>query len=501
MVGLYGREKIYSTVDEITAENVVSELNEALALHFLNMEQEDYLYWYRRGRQPILERTKVVREEINNKVVENVAGEITAFKNGFFLTNPCNYISRKDDETISEKVKDLNEYLYLSGKHDVDNNIVDWFHTVGVGVCYIASSDEEGVPVKAYSLDPRDAFVVYSRQVGNEPLFGVNITVTSRVKKRTNETIRLMFDVITKTKIFHVSGGVTCRIVTYERPIMGTAIAVESVEANPLGEIPIIEYTYDRNRMSAFESVIPLLDAINNVQSNRLDGIEQFIQSLMVFYNCTLGDDEDGNPLSPAYIREQGAIFLKSVGQDKADLKILTEQLDQQQTQTLVEDLMKQVCDIAGIPFTAMMSSSSDNVGATYLRQGWASADTYARNTEDLFKESNRRFDRIFLKILRLKNMSTLEPSDIELQFTRGEMDNLLVKTQGALNLKQLGLSPEIVLARSGVSYDPVGDVAKSKKYIDAAFGVTAQPTPNENMIAQDENNRVEEREELRGEM
>ena len=162
---------------------------------------------------------------------------------------------------------------------------------------------------------------------------------------------------------------------------------------------------------------------------------------------------------------------------------------------------MKQVCDIAGIPFTAMMSSSSDNVGATYLRQGWASADTYARNTEDLFKESNRRFDRIFLKILRLKNMSTLEPSDIELQFTRGEMDNLLVKTQGALNLKQLGLSPEIVLSRSGVSYDPVGDVAKSKKYIDAAFGSTARPTPNENMIAQDENNRVEEREELRGEM
>lgn len=53
--------------------------------------------------------------------------------------------------------------------------------------------------------------------------------------------------------------------------------------------------------MGAFESVVPLLDAINNVQSNRLDGIEQFIQSLMVFYNCTLGEDEDGKQITPLW--------------------------------------------------------------------------------------------------------------------------------------------------------------------------------------------------------
>ena len=57
-------------------------------------------------------------------------------------------------------------------------------------------------------------------------------------------------------------------------------------------------------------------------------------------------------------------------------------------------------------------------------------------------------------------------------------MDNLLVKTQGALNLKQLGLSPEIVLARSGVSNDPVGDIANSRKYIDKIWGVEEIDTP-----------------------
>jgi hypothetical protein len=56
-------------------------------------------------------------------------------------------------------------------------------------------------------------------------------------------------------------------------------------------------------------------------------------------------------------------------------------------------------------------------------------------------------------------------------------MDNLLVKTQGALNLKQLGLAPEIVLARSGVSNDPEGDIAKSKNYIEQAFATETKGT------------------------
>jgi hypothetical protein len=93
-----------------------------------------------------------------------------------------------------------------------------------------------------------------------------------------------------------------------------------------------------------------------------------------------------------------------------------------------------------------------------------------------LFKKSNRRFDKIFLKILETKNLiKGIKVSDIDIKFTRNEMDNLLVKTQGALNLKQLGLAPEIVLARSGVSIDPEGDIALSKKYIDVAFGNTEE--------------------------
>ena len=109
-------------------------------------------------------------------------------------------------------------------------------------------------------------------------------------------------------------------------------------------------------------------------------------------------------------------------------------------------------------------------------RDGWYQADTYARNTEDLFKVSNRRFDRIFTKILRMKGIVDIGLADFELQFTRNETANLLVKTQAALNLKNLGFSPELAFGKSGVSSDPVADVALCKEYIDRMWGTAQQP-------------------------
>ena len=53
-------------------------------------------------------------------------------------------------------------------------------------------------------------------------------------------------------------------------------------------EIPIIEYPINSARLGAFEIVLSVLDAINTVQSNRLDGIEQFVQSLIVLINSEI---------------------------------------------------------------------------------------------------------------------------------------------------------------------------------------------------------------------
>lgn len=459
---LSGRFNIYTNLQALTAENVIAEVTNSLSRHNLNMLAIEYLYWYRRGLQPILDKEKEVRPEINHIIVENHADEIVAFKNGYFLTQPAFYISRDKSEEVTEKVKKLNEYLYLSGKLQADNKVVDWFHTCGTGVCYIQAVDDPDAPVRAYSLDPRAAYVVYDLTPAHNPVYAVNMVSAGDEKT-------VLFDVYTKDTVFRLAGGYTGEITTImPNDTMAVPTDIISIMPNPIGAVPMVEYHYNSVNMGAFESVITLLDGINEVMSNRIDGVDQFIQSLAVAVNCQFEDGTTAND-----IRQAGMIVLKSIGENKADFKILSEQLNQTETQVLVDYLYQQVLTICGMPSTTKGGTSTSDTGAAVLyRDGWYQADTVARNTEDLFKEANRRFDEIFISILNKKTDLGIKLQDFELQFVRNETANLLVKTQGALNLKELGLSPEIALAKSGVSNDPVADVNNSKDYIKAKWGI-----------------------------
>ena len=466
---LFGRRQIFSTVDELTEDNIIYEVNSALSYHVQNLLEEDYLYWYRRGLQPILNRTKEVRPEINNKVTENHADEIVSFKNGYFLTQPAFYVSRKEDEEVSEKVEELNEYLYESGKQVADNQIVDWFHTVGKGVLYVKPGEDDEPPVVAYALDPRSAFVVYSLEPGNKPVMGIN-TVVSEGKVRV--------DAFTKDKVFKLSGIELGTMMTDNHNYTVTVTAIDEVKSNVLGEIPIIEYQYNSVNMGAFESVIPLLNAVNNVMSNRMDGVEQFIQSLVVATNVDLEEGVTAND-----IRQAGMIVLKSINDNKADFKILSEQLNQSETQVLVDYLYQQILTICGMPnSTKGKYSTSDTGTAVLARDGWYQADTVARNTEDLFIKANKQFDKILIKILKQKKLLDIDINDFKLQFVRNETVHIQSKAQALSTLLGAGVSPELSFGWSGVSNDPVSDVARSEKYLKMIWG---DPDFNEKVIEQ----------------
>ncbi len=480
---LYGRLPIFTTVERLDPsrpEEIIAEVNEALSIHVTNLIAMDYLYWYRRGATPIYGKTKEVRPEINHKISMNVYSSIVDFKDGYFLAAPAFYTSRKEDEEINEKVKQLNEYLYVSGKQQADNEIVDWFHTVGKGDLFIKANDDPDVPYKAYSLDPRTAFVVRSLEAGNSVVYGVHV-VTKNGK--------LTLDVWDENYVYRLYGTVTGRLATPEPDYVCTASSIESIEPNPLGAIPIIEYQYNSVGMSAAESVIPLLDAINDIQSGRLDSIDQFVQSLLIFYNCELGEDENGDAITTQYVREAGALFLKSIGENKADVKELSSVLDQSQTQVLVDDLYQQALRICGMPDTTKGGTSTSDTGlAVELRDGWAIAATHARNCEDLFKKSNKEFDRIVVNLLKGKGILDINLNDFELNFTRNEVQGVQSKAQALNTLLQSGLHPIIALQKCGLSADPVSDYEASKGYMRLRWGDPEEPAaqPDTEIVEED---------------
>ncbi len=454
-IALYGRKKIFTSVEEVTADNVIDVVNNAISFHIVNLQEEEYLYWYRRGLQPILNRTREVRPELVKKVVVNNANQVVTFKNGYFMTSPASYSARSEEAT--EKVKLFNDYCIAAEKAIADNEIIDWFHTVGLGVLYLEPDREERErsPFHTYCLDPRSAFDVYSYKPGQEAVIGINVVISGQ---------KTLFDVYTKNYKFLLSGGASgLKVMPDGRPLIGTATAIESIEPNVIGEIPIIEYQYDINRMSAFEAAIPICDEINEMQSRLAEGVEGNIQQLAIAWNCNFDDGTTAND-----IRERGMLVLRSTGDNKADFRLVESKLSQAETQTNIDALYEQLLDKTGLPsISRNEGGSSDNGSAVYLKSGYTIADTNRRNTEDFWRKSDKQFRKVALKILQLRFSDfTLEPEDFNLEIEPPTMSNLLIKTQSALNMRTLGLAPQIWLERSGLSNDPIADIELSKDYI-----------------------------------
>lgn len=453
---MFGRRDIYTTYDYVDESNVIMAVNAAISYHLANYEEEDYLYWRRRGMSPVLIREKQRNEFICNKVIENHPDEICNFKDGFMLPQPAFCVARNEEK--QEAVNKLNEYNYRSGKNTADNKVVDWFHMVGKGVLLVQPTEDTDKPYEVFALDPRSAFVVYSMRPGNAPVMGVNMVMAEG---------RVRFDVFTKNAVYRISGGEIGPMMTTIPFEQATAVYLDAVEPNWLGEVPMIEYRYNSVNMGAFEGVLTICTALDKISSNRLDGIEQFIQSLIVTYNCEFDDG-----VGAADIRRMGIVPLKSTADSHADIKILSEELNQSQTQTLADHLYDQMLTICMMPSNRKGGASTSDTGAASLyRDGWVQAETCASNCQDLFRESNRQFDKIVCKILKDKGLLDLEPDDFQLVFNRTEMANIQSKAQSLNTLLASGMAPELAFAKSGVSNDPGADVKMSEKYLKMIWG------------------------------
>ena len=442
---LFGRIEITTSVDAITHDNVVEVLTKALGIHSINSMQIDYLWKYMRGQQPILLRKKQIRPEICNKIVENHAAEITQFTSGYFLGEPVTYVRRGERHGTSKEISLLNDYMFYEDKSSHDKDMSTWMAVCGVGYRMVLPDrntfEQDYAPFEIDTPDPRYTFVVYHSGFGHKRMMGVR----QIFREIAPDNVKMICSVYTETMYYEIEDGVIKR----EEPHM-------------LGDIPIFEYRLNMARMGSFEAAIPLLDGINTIMSNRVDGVEQFVQSFLKFVNC----DVDTEGLTK--LRELGAICIKSAQGMNSDVDIISHELNQEQTQTLIDYLYEQVLTICGMPTTTKGGTSTSDTGmAVLLRDGWTQCEARARDTELLFKRSEKLFLRTVLKIIRETQPDfNLNLSEVECKFTRRQHDNLLTKTQALTQMLQAGLSPEVAIATSGLFNDPMDVTAQSAEYL-----------------------------------
>lgn len=437
----FGRKVIFTDVTEINDNNVVEVLRKAFTTHVRNKIAMEYLYAYYKGNQPILERKKEVRPEICNKVVENRANEIVSFKVGYLMGEPVQYVSRGEDEAVSKKISILNGFMASEDKAAKDKELADWSHICGTAYRMVlpdgaANVEEDEAPFEVYTLDPRYCFVVRFNGLGSPVVMGVKYVTLSNGDQ--------IFSCYTDNHYFEINS--TWNIIRSE--------------SQPLG-IPIVEYPLNAARLGAFEIVLPLLDAINNVDSNRMDGIEQFIQALMLFHNVDISKEDF------AKLRQEGGLKFKDIDpQFKGEVKYLIAELNQGQTQTLIDHLYDTVLTICGMPNRNGGSSTSDTGSAVIMRDGWSAAEARAKDTELMFKKSEKEFLKLVLRICDNMGGLELKMSSIEIRFTRRNYENISEKANVlTAMLNNPKIAPQLAFTHCGMFIDPEMAWSMSKKY------------------------------------
>lgn len=448
----FGREVLYTNETVIDEKNIVKDLNKRMSSHRQNATEIDYLYNYYMGNQPVLYRLKPVRPEINNKIVQNIAYYVVETKASDIAGEPIQYVLRGTEERKSQEIADLNNLMDAEDKSYFDISLARWRSICGTAYRYIGNDehksllDETEFYLNVY--DPRDTAVVYYS----------DDTVAYSFHQTEDSEGKTIYTAYTNAQWFKIQNN-----------------EVIDSGLNGFRGNPIIEYPNNEGRLSDIEVTISLSDAINEMAANRQDGIEQFVQSFVKFVNCEMDAEKF------AQLRSQGAFIVKSNnGDNKADVDIMSSELNQTESQVAMDDLFNKLLIIQGLASRSSDAGLNTTKGAVELRNGHYDSEKRAELSEPIFKKAEKQFLRLVLNRLRITRGSTLNLSDIEVKISRSKMDNMLTKAETLQMLLSSGIYPERAIKSVGFFADPEQVAIESKARMDILYPTEEKETPVE---------------------
>lgn len=458
----YGRQVIFTRQRQITKNNIIEELNKALVIHEQNAIEIEYLDRYYRGDQPILYRQKVNRPEINNKIAVNLAYELVERKTAEMCAEPIQYVLRGTDNHKSEEITQLNITMDSESKQECDIDIHRWRSICGTGYRFIGNDDGQGQLLDESdfylsSENPMYTFVVYYSN--GRPAFSCQIGE--------DENGADIYYVFTDNEWFDIRND-----------------KIYASGTNGNRAIPVIEYPNNARRLSDIEMTIAITDAINVLTSDRINGVEQFVSAWVKFVNCEIDIDTFRK------MRQEGALVVKSNnGSDnKADVDVMTSELNQTEGQVVFTDLFERFLSIQGLA-NRQGNTGGDTGSAVELRNGHYDAGLRTAINEPILKKSERMALRLILNRLRINKGFTLMPSDVEIHINHNKLDNMLVKAEVLEILLRCGINYKRAVKTIDMFSDPEQVTLESAKRMEMLFPEEQPTTATPNNNNDDKNN------------
>ena len=131
-----------------------------------------------------------------------------------------------------------------------------------------------------------------------------------------------------------------------------------------------------------------------------------------------------------------------------------------------MDHLYDTVLTICGMPNRNGGSSTSDTGSAVIMRDGWSSAEARAKDTELMFKLSEKEFLKKVLRVCNDLSDLELKLSSVEIRFTRRNYENIGEKANVLTTLlNNSKIAPQLAFIHCGMFSDPQLAYRMSEEY------------------------------------
>ena len=451
-IELLGRKRIYTDVDRITYDNVISVLQDAVLLHNQNASSMAYLLKYEKGIQP-LKRKKVIREDIDIEVVDNIANQVTEFKLGYNWGNPITYVQRgnrdmsgnkpeKDDDAVSI----LNEMNDAESAFAKDQELARYIEICGIGY-QMVDVKRENDGRSAFDLfvpNPLYAFVVYRNNIAETPMMGVTFRRLSNGNT--------YYTCITEDSRYEIKNIIKIEngIPTKEEWSFNDNRPNYRGEKNPLKKVPVVEFVRAYDRMGCFERQIPDMDALNIEVSDFANSVAQNTQEIWWGNDFEFPKDANGNTQSA---KSGQWIMTKTLANGQKPLiQPLSSTFDYGGVQANIESKRNTILQKCYVPLQTDPGGGS-TANAMSLSSGWSAAENSALKEEQIIRRSKMMVLELELAAIELRSnwfegspVLKLKLSDVVPKFTRLKTYDLGTKTNSMIAMIKSGVNGRVAM-------------------------------------------------------
>lgn len=323
----------------------------------------------------------------------------------------------------------LRDYMKRNNQEDVDADLSDYASEFGKSV-ELLYQDENGLPASV-ALTPMSAFCVYDDSVLRRKLFGIRYAH--------DEEGLLQGTYSDDQYVYHFQDGTA-------------GLVIDAGEPHAFGEVPMIEYSQNKDQRGIFEGVLNLIEAYNKALSEKANDVDYFGDAYMVIEGYKIEEEEFKKDLKSYRLINP---YNNGGDDSKVGVYFLTKPDADSTQEHLINRLEELIYKLSMVP--DISDQSFGTASGIALRMRLLPMSNLARKKDRKFTAAIRERFRL---LANYPNQPFTDWEDVEIVWKRNEVTDLSSEAALAASLSGV-VSQETQLSVLSCVDDPIAEIER----------------------------------------